>query len=421
MSVHAGLGDTLVGSERREPVILPGAILIAALSFNAVLAVVNAHVTPLTSAVVIACEVTIVTAALVIALLGYRKEMDIWFVFAGLLLLVALFRSLATQQLEAKSLRDVVLIPMFVVLGMSFDRRRLTQLVLLIHAIVLAVLLLEIVNTSLYSDIFKIQDYYVATRGYRYEDFWNKSSELFVSGTRPQDRFFPFFGLHRMSSIFLEPVSLGNYCVAITAFLCARWETLRVDARWFLALGVAIAIVACDGRFAALASLFVVGVSAVAGMAPKHATIIYLPAITAITALISAVGGFAAGSDDFTGRIALTWELLSRFDLAEFLGASDRYLAAAVDSGLAYMIITQSLIGTCIIWLFIVYGSADGRRDQVRYNHALCMYVSLLLMVSFALFTIKTAALLWFVHGCLQKGSSVEYRTERAISFAKIG
>jgi putative polymerase len=403
MSVHAGLVDTFVASERRDPVVLPGAILIAALSFNAVLAVVNAHVSPLTPAAVIACEVTIVAAALAVALSSYRKEMDVWLVFAGILVLVALFRSLATQQIEARSLRDVLLIPTFVILGMSFNRRHLTELILITHAIVLAVLLLEIVNASLYSDVFKIQDYYVATRGYRYEDFWNKTSDLFVSGTRPQDRFFPFFGMHRMSSIFLEPVSLGNYCVAITAFLCAQWETLRAGARWFLSLSVATAIVACDGRFAALASFLVIGVSAVASLAPKHAAVIYLPAITALTALLTILGGYVPGSDDFIGRIALTWALLSQLDLTEFLGASDHYLAAAVDSGLAYTIITQSLIGTCIIWLFIVYGSADERRDQVRYNHALCMYVSLLLMVSFALFTIKTAALLWFIHGCFQQ------------------
>jgi putative polymerase len=120
--------------------------------------------------------------------------------------------------------------------------------------------------------------------------------------------------------------------------------------------------------------------------------------------LLSALlGGLQIGGDDFSGRIPFTADLLSRFDLQDFLGISDHYMKSAVDSGLAYFIITQSIIGLCAVWLFLVYASSEARMEQVRYNHALCLYMSLLLMVSYALFTIKTAALLWFIHGCLQR------------------
>jgi putative polymerase len=388
---------------RTEPFILPALLVISALGFNAVLAVINAHVTGLTSGSVITCEILIVVGAQMLALSQYRKEMDAWYVLAGLLTVFALLRSVATEALEPKLLRDVLLIPTFTALGMVSDIRHLNRLVFIIHTIVIAFLLLEMSSPAFYSDLFKIQSYYVQTRGFQIGDFWDTNSVLFISATRPEQRFFPFFGLHRMSSIFLEPVSLGNYCVTIAAFLCARWHTLCTAGKWFLILGNAAAIIACDGRFAAVASGAIAALALVATRFPSRSTVLYLPAITGMVLLSALLGGLQIGGDDFSGRIAFTADLLSRFDLQDFLGISDHYMKSAVDSGLAYFIITQSIIGLCAVWLFLVYASSEARMEQVRYNHALCLYMSLLLMVSYALFTIKTAALLWFIHGCLQR------------------
>jgi putative polymerase len=388
---------------RTEPFILPAFVVIAALGFNAVLAVINAHVTGLTSRSVVASEVLIVIGAQFVALSRYQKEMNAWYVLAGLLILIALLRSVATQAVEPKLLRDVLLIPTFIVLGMAFDVRRLNQLVLAIHAVVLAFLLLETTNSALYSDMFKIQDYYVQTRGLQIGEFWNTSSNLFISATRPEARFLPFLGLYRASSIFLEPVSLGNYCVMITAFLCARWSTLGTASKWFLIIGNVAAIIGCDGRFAAAACGLIAALAMISARLPSRSTVIYLPAITATVLVAVLLRDLQVGGDDFSGRLAFTADLLSRFDLQEFLSISDRYVKLAADSGLAYFITTQSIIGLGIVWLFVVYASAGIRLDQTRYNHALCLYVSLLLMVSYALFTIKTAALLWFIHGCLQQ------------------
>jgi putative polymerase len=164
-----------------------------------------------------------------------------------------------------------------------------------------------------------------------------------------------------------------------------------------------VAIVGCDGRFAAVACGAIAVLAFVAARLPRRSTVLYLPVITGMVLAAVLLGGLQVGADDFSGRIAFTADLLSRFDVQDFLGISDRYMKLAVDSGLAYFIVTQSIIGLCAVWLFVVYASAEARMEQVRYNHALCLYVSLLLMVSYALFTIKTAALLWFIHGCLQK------------------
>jgi putative polymerase len=381
---------------------LPAFILIFAVGFNALLAVINAHVMPVTAAVVVGCEVAIVAAAHVFALANYRRQMGIWYALTGILVLIALYRALATQQFEPKFLRDVLLIPTFVVLGMAFEARDLTRYVVILHAIVIGFLLLEAIDSSFYAKLFSIEDYYVNTRGLRLYDFWNQQSDLFVSATRPAARFFAFVDLHRLSSIFLEPVSLGNYCVTLTCFLCAAWTRLSSRQRWFLALGNVAAIIGCDGRLAALSSAAIVAVSVAAPLVPRFAWFLYLPGFVGAALVLTALNGLHSGTDDLSGRIALSAELLGRYDLADYMGTSSTYLLTAVDSGIAYLITTQSIIGVCIVWVFIAFAAQARTWEQVRYLHGLCLYISLSLMVSYAVFTIKTAALLWFVHGCLQ-------------------
>jgi len=45
---------------------------------------------------------------------------------------------------------------------------------------------------------------------------------------------------------------------------------------------------------------------------------------------------------------------------------------------------------------------AAHRPEQIRFTHGLCTYVALTMMISYSLFS-KTAALLWFIHGSLQR------------------
>jgi putative polymerase len=389
----------------RDLSLLPAVLVLAAILFNPLLAIVNGHVTPLSAGHVIAAEIALVGAAHVLALANYKPQMTPWYALAGILVLIALFRWLAMGEVDPKYLRDVLLIPTFVVLGMTFDERYLTRLVVLVHILVVAFLLLEALNTPAYSALFNVQDYYVATRGYDVERFWNQESDLYVSATRPDSRLFSFLDLHRLSSLFLEPVSLGNYCIVIVAFVCARYRRLGPATRAFLLLGTIAALLGSDGRLAAGASVLIIAVCVVARFLPRHSAALYLPAITLLAVLIVNIAGLQAGGDDWAGRLAHTVELLGQFDLPEYLGISNEFLDQAVDSGLAYLITTQSILGVAILWAFIVFCSRDDTPEQVRFTHAVCVFLALTLMVSFAFLSIKTAALLWFIHGALQVGA----------------
>ena len=216
---------------------LPIMLVLFAVLFNAGLAIINAHVTPISANAVIGMEVSIVVTAHAIILWHYRPQMLPWY---GMILVIVLFsleRSLVIGQLNPKFMRDVLLIPTFVLLGMTTPPRRLTTLIVVLHFIVVGSVLFEAYFTQAYSDLFDVRQYYIATRGAKDADFWNRSSDLFVSATRPGDRFFSFIDLHRTSSVFLEPVSLGNYVLIVTAFLCANYRHLSLKVLTFLLVG----------------------------------------------------------------------------------------------------------------------------------------------------------------------------------------
>jgi len=385
-----------------RPVLLPSLIVVGAVCFNAVLAIANGNVAGLTQAPVVVAEVTFVALAHAVALANYRREMAPWYALLGLFAAFAVIRSLSSQTIDVKYLRDVMIIPTFVVLGMTFDARRLGRVFVAIQIVMVVFLVLEAANVDAYSNLFKIQDYYINTRGYSAEDFWNKDSNLYVSATRPDGSFLSIVDLHRLSSIFLEPVSLGNYCMVVLAFLCACWRELGRPTLWFLAMTTAMAMVGCDGRLAMASVVPMVLCCTLAPRMPRFSALVYIPSIVALGFVLVSIGHYEPGGDDFPGRIAHTVSLLSNYGLPEYLGLSDEFMSKAVDSGIAYLITTQSIFVVIALWATVAMTGTEDRPDKTRIIHAVMIYVGLNMMVSFALLTIKTAALLWFTYGALQ-------------------
>ena len=93
----------------------------------------------------------------------------------------------------------------------------------------------------------------------------------------------------------------------------------------------------------------------------------------------------------FRAASRIRW-LLSRCDIGELIGMSDRsHMSGGRFRGRLHDPITQSLIGLILIWVLIVFGARENRLEQVRYTNAICIYFSLAMMVSYSVFTIKTA------------------------------
>lgn len=382
--------------------IAPALILIACVCFNAGLAFVNAHAMGVPTALVIATEASLTAAAFGLALLAWKPQMAPSLALIAMLGLFAVFRGLLMAQPDPKLLRDVAIIPIFMMLGMSFDDRGLARTVLALHTIVFAVFLLEVLAPHVYSDLLQIQDYYIKTRGNKLDEFYNTNSELFISATRPDARFFSFVDWTRASSVFLEPVSLGNYCSIIAAFACSCFKRLGGVSVAYLIITTAAMLVGCDGRLATATCVLIVIVCVIAPLLPSRSAALYLPATIAFVFALVIGAGLKPGTDDFSGRLAYTVDLLRSYDIAEYLGLSNELIPKAMDSGAAYLITTQSLPGLLLIWAYIGWGAREDTSEQVRFTHALSLYLALSMMVSYSFLTIKTGALLWFIQGALQ-------------------
>jgi putative polymerase len=379
--------------------LVPLAILVGTVSFNPLLAMVNAHVRPLGAAPVAAAELALVAAAHAFALSRFRPEMRVWYALMAILVAFALYRGLGVEGFSVRYLRDVLIIPTFVLLGLAVSRQIAIRCYLAVHAVVCAVALFEVLSLDLYSSLFSVQSYYVNTRGVDIEQFTAEGSDLYVSAVRPEARFFAFVDLHRVSSVFLEPVSLGNYAILSTVFLTAWRQDLRPALFVALAISTFLLMIASDGRLAFISAVIILAAAMMVRLLPRNSAVLYAPLTILAMFMATSWFGLRSGVDDFPGRIAYSVELLHQFRLADLLGLSDRLAASAVDTGFAYMIISQSIMGATVLWLFVVLGMPEHTLAQRRMKHGICLYLVLTMTVSFSFLTIKTAGLLWFAYG----------------------
>ena len=317
----------------------PALIVTASVLFNAVLAVVNGHGIPLTQSAVIGVEMLLVLLAHATAIMNYQPQMKRWYVLMGILFIIALVRGIITQDFDPKLLRDVLIIPTFILLGITFRPYGLPTLIVVLVCVVAAFMLLEAIDTASYAWVFKIQDFYINTRGFTQDTFWNKDLPLFASATRPDGRFLNIVELHRLSSIFLEPVGSETFCIVVWTFICSCYNRLSRNILIGLVVVYGLMVVGTDGRLALIMSGIILALCVVAPRLPWALPLLYLPVIAAGVAILVYGAGLHYEADNFSGRIAFSTHLLAGFDVADLLGASNTKLGLAVDAGLAYLIL----------------------------------------------------------------------------------
>jgi putative polymerase len=381
---------------------LSASVLVAAIFFNAALAIVNAHIAELSQLEVSLVEATISALALLIVVSNFRVGMLPWVILLAWSLLLHLALGIANRSFNPKIVRDAIDIPIFIALGMVYARGNLVRLFFGIQCVVLVVMLVELLFVDVYSDLFDVLSYYVNTRDWTPQSFWNETSTLFVSATRPGERFLlGFLGIHRASSIFLEPVSLGNYSVLATAFVLAYWREMSRASKIFFVVTTLVILVGSDGRLAAITcGLLILGYF-IFPFLPRYSNLLYLPAMLLLTAIAVEGFGLQSSGDNISGRLAGSINFLASLDFSTLLGLDPQQANLGFDSGVSYFMITQSIFGLAAVWLFICLVPRYHDRRSRIFVHSICIYMSGILLVSYSLFSIKTAALMWFMYGYL--------------------
>ncbi|WP_409422863.1 hypothetical protein ABHF91_07625 [Pseudaeromonas sp. ZJS20] len=316
------------------------------------------------------------------------------------LLLLTLIRG----YLDPKPFRDILIVVLFFWLGMTYGSVRLVdRLVAVSLCIAIALGAFEWLAIDSYVKLFHTFSYFQNQSGIGVSGgAIFEGQALTINGFRPEGigrTILPWvFGSHRISSIFLEPISLGNFATLVLAWSLVHYT--RGGPRrylWFM-LGAATLIAYADSRFGLVISLLLL---AIRFMTPRQLySLAALAPWLMATGLVIYASVFFDGnySDSFAGRLMQSGLALGKLDFAGLLGGQSP-LRNYGDMGYAYVVTRFGLIYLLLAWLIfwrVPMPSLASRRFRVM----TCLYMTMILSISgTSLFALKSAGLLWFMLG----------------------
>ena len=378
------------------------AVLLFGIGYNFVLAVVNAKVFAVRPAMTYAAEFAVYAACFLIGLWSLdRRRAALVVGGLGFVMALMLMRFLATWQFDPKFLRDALIAFAFLVLGAAY-RGSIPKLCLRMAVVVSLVAAFELAAPAVYGDVVNPKSYFVNARGASASGFWNEDSNLYVSATRPGARnFLPSSNLPRASSVFVEPVTMGNFIIFFAAVVLAFRRRLSLMAQ-LLSVGlIAFLIIASDGRLAAGTCVLMFLVAPLFRRLDQRLAFAVFAAVLMGGWLLVTAAGIHAYEDTMLGRIFFTVDSIAQLDFKGWMGLDFDAAYRYFDSGIAYFITSQSLLGVLGFLLaysfLLVLPGKEGR----LFKHLAVFAFALSLLVSNGYFSIKTAALWWFVCGCL--------------------
>ncbi len=377
------------------------ALVILGCGYNGLLAIVNAHAFHLSGSAAVLAEVLILASAMLVILprLSMADLVPLGFLYVSLTLGVII--SLVNGAFYPDGIRNMAIVGVFTLLGTRATNRTATTTITILCAIVFVVLLLEIVSLDSYVTVFRPADYLESTRGFRNSEF--NESGLFNNALGFEGRFsFGLLNVPRTSSIFIEQVSLSTFASVVALVLMGGADLFR---RWqrilLIALPVLIAISNNGRASSSLCAIFLVGFF-VFPLLPRWTNLLVLPTILAAGL---AIYPFAdERTDDLVFRVH--WALKNIFDMTigQYFGTDVGLAWRYYDSGYAFLINSTTMFGAIMLIAYtLTRVPGVGRRGR-RVALALPIYLFASLLVSgSSIFSIKTAALVWFFAGWMHR------------------
>lgn len=382
---------------------LAALLLVAAgASYNMLLAFLNARGLPISTVMVGGTEFLILGACgLALLLSGFRTTDSPAILLIAFFLVDALIVSLVNGAPFPEMARNAAVIGLFLMIGERVREPVVHRTVALLAGLVFVILLLESVSVESYAWLLEPGRYFEQTRGI--SRFELDEIGLFANALGFDDRFsiLNIVG-HRTSSIFLEQVSLANFATVLTVFLVSFWQRLSLTVRVAYPLLIAFILVTNNSRTALAIAIAAPLVYLVAPKLPRLVTLALMP-LTLLGALLVALVAPPSKEDDLVGRLGLTIRTLRDLDIHALLGAKAEQAANFLDSGYTFVIYASSILGMLVLWFFFSVIGAGAGAAQKRASLMAGLYLFLNLTVSgTSVFSIKTAALLWFLVGFLR-------------------
>lgn len=366
--------------------------------YNGVLAIINAHVTPLGFAHAALTEIVILFAAILFILRKGLYEEDLGILlFMAFTLAMAVYMSVINRMVYVDYFRNILIIFCFAVLGTWCNRATIRAAFTLSLAAVMLVLACEVFSLTLYADLFAPGYYFEMTRGVKPPE-WDDTG-LFKNALGFEGRL--SFGLigHRASSLFLEQVSLSNFAGVMMMYTLFFWDELKRKMKLLLVACILLILLTTASRtMLTFAAVCVVGYY-VFPYLPRLVNLLTMPLILLAGTAIYLLKPDASG-DNLSGRVVLTIRFVSEMDLLGFLGFYADRAASFADSGYVYIVYGGTIFGIIAFWLFVSLYPAGETPAQRRLAQALPIFLFFNLMIGATpIFTAKIAGLLWLLVG----------------------
>lgn len=366
--------------------------VLGGLTFNAFLCFVNTRIFSVHDSHLMIGELIFISCALIVAL-DRKLVIYLWLgVFVCYMLLLFAMR----QQFDPKPIRDILIPFAFYFAGYRLGNPRLADgLVTTSVVIVVAMGIFEYFAVETYLNFFNVIGYYLSRGAVTLHDTFGHTRGLYISGLRPEPRtILPFIGQHRVSSVFLEPVSTGNFGVIVYS-----WTLFRKGMRWrwLTMAGGLFIIVMADARFGLYTCILMTLLRPFYQLTPRIIFMILPFFALAVFAAYGLSTDTHGGPNDIGGRFQVTAYLLTQLSTAVVFGSqvSTQFTA---DSGLAYTLVQFGIFGFIGLWALFVF--APGRTAKAWNFHATAIiYFLLLLIISNSGYSLKTAGLFWFMLG----------------------
>ena len=277
------------------------ASVLGGLTFNLFLAFVNTRVMGVSDSHVMLGEMA-VTGTAFLAALDRRAGL---YIFLAIFFTYMIFLFALRHENDIKAIRDVLNPAIFYVVGTRVKDIRLADRLALISAVIVLVFAaFEYLALDIYLDWFNVLGYYISRGTVSLQESYGATRGLFISGVRPEPRtLLPFLGQQRVSSVFLEPVSMGNFGAIMYA-----WGLFRGDYRyrWFLIAAALAMIILADARFGLGACIVMTVLSPFFRFIPRQIWLVVPFLMLSVFAAFGLITGANPGPDDIAGRFAST-------------------------------------------------------------------------------------------------------------------
>jgi putative polymerase len=319
---------------------------------------------------------------------------------------------LVRQRPDIKSVRDLLIPILFISLGRQLaDSVFADRCLRWITALVLAVGLFEVLFTDAYGTLFNTFSFYAGLGSIRESAAMFSGQTLTLNGFRPEGvgrTLLPaLLGAHRTSSVFLEPVSLGNFAVILLGWNLSRdWKDMPKPAL-LLVLAALTLIVLSDSRFGMLMAVLLLGYRLLPMPAFRWVAPVYPFAM--FGAILGVAWFMPQFSDTLLGRISNSGQSLLAFDASRLLGL-DSPLPGYGDMGYAYVLSRFGALQVMGLLLVLFLLPCPAERAQ-RFRAMVVLYFFSSLAISgTSVFALKTAGLMWFLLGALSADPRLDLR-----------